>query len=226
MAKNFTSLTLLLFFLAGCQSVDGNQQMQQFQASMQNADGCYDELRNREEYRPIVKHMAIKDQPTVEQLADTARPTVEETKLLSKWANDRSVCRKALNSTWGIAGPAYQAVQYESQSKSDAVLVKLIQRKITWGEANKENQQISLTAYGKGLQLDENMRSAQMQADAIDAQRRQAAAAYLIGSGALNRSYAPVYQPVPVSRPATPSIARPITTNCNSMGNNVNCTTY
>jgi hypothetical protein len=91
---------------------------------------------------------------------------------------------------------------------------------------NKENQQISLTAYNKGLQLDENMRSAQMQADAIDAQRRQAAAAYLIGSGALNRSYAPVYQPVPVSRPATPSIPRPITTNCNSMGNNVNCTTY
>ncbi len=102
--------------------------------------------------------------------------------------------------------------------------MKLIQRKITWGEANKENQQISLAAYNKGLQLDENMRGAQLQADAIDAQRRQAAAAYLIGSGALNRSYAPVYQPVPVSR--NPMPARPLTTNCNSIGNNVNCTTY
>jgi|LauGreDrversion4_2_1035121.scaffolds.fasta_scaffold546360_2 hypothetical protein len=140
MAKNFTSLTLLLFFLAGCQSVDGNQQMQQFQASMQNANGCYEELENREEYRPIVKHMSMRAQPTVEQLADTARPTVEETKLLAKWSNDKSVCRKAFNSTWGIAGPAYQAVQYESQSKADAVLVKLIQRKITWGEARACHQ--------------------------------------------------------------------------------------
>lgn len=220
-------LALITAVLSACQSTQDNSQMQQFQARMGNANGYYEELNDREEFNPIFKHLIVgKAPPRVQQIADTTKPTAEETELLMKWSSKKSVCRKPLNNAWGIAGPAYQGVQHESQSKYDAVLVKLIQRKITWGDANKENQEISLTAYNKANQLDENMRNAQLQAEAVDAQRRQAAAAYLIGAGALNRNYAPVYQPVLVTRPAVAPLPRPVTTNCSAMGNNVNCTSY
>lgn len=75
-------------------------------------------------------------------------------------------------------------------------------------------------------ELNQENRRQQAAAQAADAQRRQAAA-YLIGSGALNRPFTMplTYQPVPV-RPAVPPIPRPITTNFNNMGNNTNCTTF
>lgn len=172
-------------------------------------------------------------QPTV----DTTTPNYKHTSILSrcnKITPNYEITRKnalpyykCVLETKTKYGSAADNMDIDLDKKRYELAKEYAAGKITDAEFQSYNSDLGNRWTENRIQeLNQENQRQQAAADAADSQRRQAAA-YLIGSGALNRSYtAPqIYQPVPV-RPTVPPIPRPITTNCNSMGNSTNCTTF
>ena len=157
----------------------------------------------------------------MEQLEDETRPTKQESRLLVKFHDDLLPCRQTILGKIEGVTPTIAQELTEEMFKGDQIAMKLIKRKITWGEAVRQRQELQ-------LQTKKNLISAGQQINSALAASHQAEIAQRIAifqawedaRHSNNSQYTQPIQPVQVQQD------QPTTTNCRVIGNMVRCNSY
>jgi hypothetical protein len=143
---------------------------------------CIWKLAADPQYSDIAAKLPLKDMTTISfsMLADETRPTPTERKEISDWFDRRDECLKA--------GEALHRAQWppelfqlgnEGSAGVKAIGVDLYNRKITYGEANKQIQQLGDNIKAKAITIIKQYQAdiaAQKAASEQQAQQRQEAA--------------------------------------------------
>jgi hypothetical protein len=157
--------------------------------------------------------------PTLSQLADESLPTDEDAKMIIALHNDMAPCRERLIEDTVKITPGFIPTMLQFYNASDLILVDLIQRKITWGEANKRRSaninKFMEKMQAVGYQIDREL-AASNQAELA---QRQAAL------NALSQ-WAQQQQVLMQNQQMMNSLNRPVITNCTRIGNSIKCSSY
>jgi hypothetical protein len=132
--KRIIVLGTVYFLLTGCQT------MRLISAS-QEAKDCAEKVKDSPAYQTISRHwptMVGLDKPTEEHLTNNTYPTAGEVQALILVHNDVAVCRGRTIEMFSDVFPAIIPVVVQSYQEADEVDTKIIQGKMTWGEANKQ----------------------------------------------------------------------------------------
>lgn len=98
-------------------------------------------------YVAVASHFAMpSDNATPEQLADTTKPTDEDVANLRKYSAMQGKCRSAFVSEVETFSPIDAAAFKKSSADLNAILMDLIERKISWGESAQRRK-----AWGKEI---------------------------------------------------------------------------
>jgi len=151
-----------LLLIAGCQPMvlHGACLSCQSGASMaanQAAFECMGRIATNPAYRSVAAHQPLDgSDPTAAQLADPAVPTPEEARTLAAVHEDIVACRGPTLKNFSQIAPAVIPAALEAYRDSDRVTDELVNRKITWGEANKRKRAIraDLTAKAARIQAE------------------------------------------------------------------------
>ena len=156
---------------------------------------------------------------TLLHLADTTMPSDEDVKNIIAYHNDLSHCRARGIEDYMQIAPSVIPIVVPSYYASDLVTVELIQKKITYGEANKKKQAIYLELMSK-LQVEIDRLNREFSAS-YQAQMAQQAAAFNVLSQWLYQQ-----QILRQNQQLINAINRPVITDCSRFGNSINCTSY
>jgi hypothetical protein len=104
----------------------------------QRLEDCIQKANNNPVYSVLFKKMPQKGDPTLTQLSDNSLATDKEIKLIIAYYNDIKPCRDQLINDFMSMSPVMGSITAESFHTEDFIIVDLIQRRITWGEANKK----------------------------------------------------------------------------------------
>ena len=125
----------------------------------QNMMICFHNIEANPAYQGIAKHRPLKgDQsPSLEQLADEGVPNDEDIKAIIALHNENEHCRAQIIQSYWKTVPGLVPIVVQLYHSADLITVDLIQRKITWGEANKrrmtlvDDYKIKVQAWGAQL---------------------------------------------------------------------------
>ena len=106
--------------------------------SKQTIDDCINEANDNPVYNILFKKMPKHGDPSLAQLSDNSLATDSEIKLLLAYYDDLKPCREQLIDAMTSTNPAAGSIFAQSCHVEDFITADLIQRKITWGEANKK----------------------------------------------------------------------------------------
>ena len=204
--------------LAGC-ATDAQRRAQslrsQIGAVMSTSRKCTDAVNAEPKYAPRFVHVPRPGaSPTMEQLADTSYATPSEI-LLEEAHHDAILpCRDAAVAQLGNADNRFALVLSSAFNDSDAIILSLVQKKLTWGDANRQNQQLVLATGQKlrsvGGEIDSEL---QQENEAELAHRAQVAQAISQALGAAAQAA------------EAAQAARPIVTTCSGSANYASCVT-
>jgi hypothetical protein len=109
------------------------------QSAQQRAKDCFSKITANPAYKSFAQHMPLSGTvyPTLTQLADDNLPTAEDAKIIIALHNDMAPCRERLIEDTMKINPGFIPTMLQFYNGSDLIMVNLMQRKITWGEANK-----------------------------------------------------------------------------------------
>lgn len=202
---------------AGCATA-AQQKAQQIQAVSQLASAefkqCVYRVRDKPEYALLIPHSVdlSTGQPTMQQLIDETVPTAEEAKLLIARHDDALPCRKRFVDQLSTTVPAFADIMLMEMANADAIAALLVQRKITWAEATRQEQKLAGDARSKLLSAGREI-DIQLGAEhQVELARRQAASNALMQWS--------------LDQQMINSINRPKLTTCNAMGTFVNCVSH
>lgn len=215
---------------------------------------CVRVLARDPQYAEISTKLPLQDLNTISfgMLADQSRPTPQERKEIANWFDERDQCWKsnepAIQTQWP---PELFQLSNEANAGIKAIGVELYNGKITYGQANKQIEQLGnsikarIIPIVKQYQADiatqkeaadaqraaEN-RAIQQRADAAElrfAQQQTEAAAQANQAEALRQQRAQLFlnylrttQQQPIQ---VPQLMPSRTTSCQTFGNNTNCIT-
>lgn len=213
-------------------------------AQLTTLDDCMKKLADDSAYTILAGKLAVGTVAgtTPAMIANTSLPNNQERGIIAAWAAARAECLKT-ESRYGnsVYRPPLQAFSIDAENKVMAAAVELYDRKITFGEFNRQRQAAAEELRGKSVELSrqiQSQRAAQEQSDwqsrerdqmqrDIDAAERQAAIARQEATQA--RETASRLS----TRPSRTDEARlrqltPITPlrNCYRFGNRLTCTVW
>jgi hypothetical protein len=131
----------LLLLAAACQTAGGIQSRTDaaaFEAAAQQARECRTEVGQRPGYELLRRHMPLGDiqQADLRQMADPSLISATEARVLIEWSHDMQRCRNASVRAATRSGlSSYVPIVLAGWDRQDHIAVRLLQRKITWGEA-------------------------------------------------------------------------------------------
>lgn len=140
--KWFTHLFFIILafiLLTGFQSTtEAQRKFESFRAankaSLERYKLCVQEISNNPAYKSVYSRGLFDLKPTLAQLADNAKPTAKDIKIIIAIHNDRAKCRTQTIEDVMQFNPKMVPIFVESCHAEDILMAKLIQRKITWGE--------------------------------------------------------------------------------------------
>lgn len=134
--------------LQGCQPVR-RLNLDSVTLANREAFACMQRIAQNPANREVAIHLPLDGQdPTPAQLADGAPPTAAEAEALRGIHQDVIACREKTLASFAAISPEAIPVAKDAYRKSDEVMDQLINRKISWGEANRQKSALraSLTA--------------------------------------------------------------------------------
>ena len=182
--KRIFLLCSTLLVLTGCATAAQRQSKTMDNVVHQAGTGlhaCVAEVYHNPDYEVIMPHVPLNmASPTMAQLADDTRPTKDDGQLLIKFHDDILPCRQAYLQKIQNVVPGIAQVMSEGWVETDKIMMKLVKRKITWGEATQQTQQVTLEVqkniHQAGQQIDSAL-AASHQAELAQRQARQQAIA-------------------------------------------------
>jgi hypothetical protein len=105
---------------------------------------CINAIRAKPIYASLQPHLIDLNigRYTMAQLADERIPTPEESRLLSAYVDERDSCTDNFAATGSQILPAAAPILAQERSDGQALLVLLVKRQLTWGEAAQRSQQL------------------------------------------------------------------------------------
>jgi hypothetical protein len=109
------------------------------QVAKQKLMDCLHKVEINPDYHSLAEHMPIRGNvnPTLEQLADNGLPTDQDIRVIFAFHNEAEYCRLQLIEDYMKFIPGIVPTLTQFNHQSNLISVDLIQKKITWGEANK-----------------------------------------------------------------------------------------
>jgi hypothetical protein len=127
------TVILSAHLLSGCQTT-------RLISAGSKLNSCAQDVVNMSEYAVVMKHwptMIGTGEPTATQMADKTYPTPEEAEALQKVHDRLAACRNSAINDYDEVNPAMRGIAKESFKEADAIDDDIINRRITWGEANR-----------------------------------------------------------------------------------------
>lgn len=135
-------LVFAMIGLHGCQPV---KRLNVDNATLANREAlaCMERIAKNPANRDVAIHLPLdgKD-PTPAQLADGALPTATEAQTLRVIHQDVISCREKTLANFSLISPEAIPVAKDGYRESDEVVEQLVNRKISWGEANHRKSAI------------------------------------------------------------------------------------
>jgi hypothetical protein len=105
---------------------------------------CIQRIESNPTYQSVVQHINIdgNKSPSLEQLTDASTPTDEEIQIIMSIHKDMVECREQFLQDYGKIFPKVIPLMRELYSSSDLIFADLVERKITWGDANKQRAEL------------------------------------------------------------------------------------
>ena len=204
--KFLIGFAVVTMTLAGCETMQ--QQPRRLTSADDPSNSCFRGMDIDPRFKPLVAKLGTisrADQASIEMMASTDKPTPEEKTALSIWGASRQECTAMGRSFRSVNAPNGWASAYESQQSAVLqAIARLYSGDITYGQFIIERQRIATIAAGQFADISGRDSQARAQHAQQEAARADAALQMMLIQQQQNR---------------------PITTNCNRFGNNVNCTT-
>lgn len=251
MTKILGLLLVITGLLVGCVQRPYIPQMSPAQSNMEarksqlsSAQGIYkscgERLRNPDLNKKLAQSYVIvdnsilfdgEDSPNkLTLMSSDAKITEPQKKALLEAVTASQECRTGLKQNMA-SFPALLPAYENFFGEMDIVYANLLTKKITIGQANQEKAKLAAkakTEYMNGISAMNNQYSQQVNQEnqarqAEDMQRRAIAAQYLMNQQSINAA-----QQMNNQNQLNNQINnnKPVTTNCNRFGNQVNCTSY
>jgi hypothetical protein len=128
--------------IASCQTMAQRQAtsiLKNIQMANQNLRICEHKIDINPAYESIAMHRPFNGYPTLGQLADGGLPNDKDIRLLIALHNDHEPCRLQFIQDVMKTLPGFIPILVKSLHENGLITVDLVQRKITWGEANKRS---------------------------------------------------------------------------------------
>jgi hypothetical protein len=200
---------------------------------------CFNALESNLELQILKGKVALgkSSEQTLEILANDKKPSPAEKSALAKWDALRQPCIKQSvewNNSHYAPNIAVIANRVASQFKS--LLADLYSGKMTYGQFAKARQANLDNAIAEAVNIDQQNRNAnaqnQQRQQELNQQAQQADAQNQIQRQALANQFITNNKPYQVPMPQAvtpyqmPQLQTPKSTNCQKIGNSINCTTY
>jgi hypothetical protein len=191
---------------------------------------CRAEVRERSKYENLISHYPALDtnQYSIEQLSDDNIPTTEEARLVAYLYDDAEACRSIFAKAIAENRPDAIAILEDAQNKNAEITIKLVKRKLTWGEAARQYKALNAELDAKLATADQQWRGNLDASNNAEMEQRRAAAGvallYLQNQQMLNQQQLLNQQQNYNQQMMVNSTNRPITTNCLSSGSMLSCT--
>jgi len=148
---------LLLGSLAGCaaqQPTETQNRMRAYWQGIRSVSTQFDICMRRAQ--GDAAFVALEDRFTA-PLTDTTTPTQEDVANLRAYFPMQKKCRSALIDEMEGFSPRDAALMKKSIAAFDAILIDLIERKITWGESAKRRQELTESTHANAGELHDEM---------------------------------------------------------------------
>ena len=173
---------------------------------------CTSDVRKTPEFAALDAHLANPEtgQFTMEQLTDKAIPTAQEAHLLASLYDDFSECRSSLKTAVGGVRPDLVPVLTDEDRQKANIVIKLVQRQISWGDAAQAGQAVNSATQEKLAEIDHAWKGELEEQNREELEQRRA-------SAALTMQYLQNQQMIN-------AVSRPVNTTCFAAGSMMNCT--
>jgi hypothetical protein len=225
---SFTILAVIL--LAGCaqttQSGQGDSAQGALYATESRIDSltseynqCLEALYNSAAYDDLRVHLPqnISD-ATLGQLTDESKASQKEIDAVKKAEIEKQKCIDRYYRAVAILDPETAAILQDMFDELQQSYIKLVQKKISWGDLVSEKKSIITSAYKRAGAALQNRQMMAQQADQSAMEQRRANA--IAGLQYLQATRPPTAQPYMM--PTNQSV----TTNCMRYGATINCRSY
>lgn len=139
------SIILTLILITGCQTAAIKKAMwmhSNLKASNERVKVCLEQIENKSAYQSLFSRLPRPKNITPMHMAETSKPTKEDVKNIIAVYNEDAQCRKQyIEELSGIVATTVPIV-VDAYRAYDLVTADLIERKISWGEANKRRSDI------------------------------------------------------------------------------------
>lgn len=215
------SITLALILITGCQTAAIKKAMwirSNMQAMNQRVKACHENVADKPAYQSLFSRLPFPTNITPMHMADTSKPTKEDVKNIIAFYNEDAQCRK--QSIEGLSGivPSMVPIIVDTYRAYDLVTADLIERKISWGEANKRRADVYSDAM-KNMRAEESRVKEELKmSHSAEIANRQAA---LNAVGNSLQEWGKQQQAQAARMQNQQQL-----TNCVVIGNTVQCTTF
>jgi hypothetical protein len=224
MPRHLTAIALALT-LAAC-ATQAQQQAQNIVTSTTNAannsNTCVREVFTSADFEPLRADLPFDPtQATLQQLTNGRKATQQQIDAIFVVHPRYQVCRKTALEQFAFATPTIVPVMTNTFAEGDNHLIKLVQKKSTWGEYVQSMKETAVRGEAQMTVEFQRIAAGLEQSHAAELQRRQNAANALAAYAQRQQMIDAMNRPVQVNVQTQPS-----TTNCRKVGNAVNCTTW
>jgi hypothetical protein len=224
MLRRSIVLIALIGMLVGCATAAQRQAKaigSTLSATREQGKACFATINDDPAFAEIERHFPLAniENATLPQMTDQSFATPREVELLSARRDRQIPCRQAFVAGYNSVAPSLAMVWQDIYSKSDANLVLMATKQIRWGEF-VGRQKATLNA-GSGRLTEAAQRlGAELDARSEQEMAQRAAAAQSFSNTMYQQ------QLINQNQQMINNANRPVTTNCNSFGNSVNCRSY
>lgn len=223
------SIILVLILITGCQTAAIKKARwiySNMREATQRVKICTEYIENKPVYQSLFNRLPRPKNITPMHMADTSKPTKEDVKNIIAVYNEDAQCRKQSIEDMSRIVPSTVPILVDGYRANDLVTAELIERKISWGEANKRRSDIYSDVQAKfraeGSRVEEELKMSH----SAEIANRQAALNAVGNSlqewGKQQQAQADRMQ----NQQLIDNLNRPRSTNCQIIGNTVQCTTY
>lgn len=211
--------------LVGC--VTPSKQPDRPTARDDPSNGCFAGIAYDARFVGLREKMAVNikaDAPSLDMLSDKSYPTAAEKQMLSVWKVARDTCSEMGAQFRATYAPLdYQQTLKATQLRINLLLARLVSNEITWSDFNRLRAENSVDQQGRIAATAQRERDANAAAAAQDEDRRRQA----VGAALQNmQAQQQINQQNALQQQQIMNQNRPRQTNCQRIGNQMNCTTY
>jgi hypothetical protein len=194
---------------------------QNFEVTGQKIRACTQTMVDGAAYQTIAQHAPNVGlvNPTLAQLADGGLPSDEDVQNIIAVHNEAASCREQAIQDFMQFLPGIVPILVQSYNEGDVITVDLIQRKITWGEANKRRMALKGEYMAK-------IQSFVKEVDRDLAASRQSEIAQRQAAFTALAQWSYQQQLLMQNQSLINAVNRPVITNCQRYGNSINCTSF